>query len=482
MTSKYRTVLLSRPPTGSNALQGGSDVDPHPQPPLGLAYLAGVLERLSDVNVLDILDGNFSKNYVDDVIYAVKKYKPDLVGFSAFTPFANPALEAATAIKEIDPSILTVLGGPHAVLADVTMKKCPALDVIVYDEGEGQIDEIVRGKPLSEISGLFIRNEEKIVPTAPRSYIKEMDSLPYPAYHKLPYFPDGYHPHPPKSTGKKWCSIMWSRGCPFFCNYCNRENSFGLQFRNQSPEYVIDHIKYLHSKYGIEELTFYDDVMSLNRKATMKLLDAMTPENLGFNLVWDAETRVDLVDQEMLFAMKKAGCRMMSYGIEHGEFIHEIKGGTATLEQAENAIKWTHNAKIETVGYYMIGLPKETPETIRKTIDFAKKLNCTYAQFAITMPFPGNKLYDEAVKSGLVKLDDTWDQFVYAGVGSGGIQAPVLTTDVLSAVDLANWAKIAYKEYYFRASYIIQKLLSIRNLKDLTMYYQGYRMLKKDMK
>ncbi len=479
---KYKQILLTRPPTGSNALQGGSDADPHPQPPLGLAYLAGVIERLPDVNVLDILDGNFSKNYVYDVTMAVKKHNPDLVGFSAFTPFANPALEAATAVKKINPSILTVLGGPHAVLADVTMRKCPALDVIVYDEGEGQIEEIVSGKPLSDISGLFIRKDGKIVPTAPRSYIDNMDSLPYPAYHKLPHFPDGYHPHPPKSTGKKWSSIMWSRGCPFFCNYCNRENSFGLQFRNQSPEYVVDHIKYLHSEYGIEELTFYDDVMSLNRKATMTLMKAMNPEKLGFKLDWDAETRVDLVDKELLLEMKKAGCRMISYGIEHGVFIHEIKGGRATLKQAEDAVRWTHEAGIQTVGYYMIGLPQETEETIKKTIEFAKKLDCTYAQFAITMPFPGNKLYDEAVKSGLVKLDDTWDKFVYAGVGSGGIQAPVLTTNALSAKDLAYWAKRAYREYYFRPSYIIKKLLSVKSFKDFAMYYNGYKMLKKDTK
>ncbi len=478
---KYKNILLTRPPTGSNALQGGSDADPHPQPPLGLAYLAGIIEKISDVNVLDILDGNFSENYIEDVKKIVKDKKPDLVGFSAFTPFANPALMAAVEVKKINPDILVVLGGPHAVLAEVTMKKCPEIDVIVYDEGEGQIKEIVMGKPLSEVAGLFIRKEGKIVPTQPREYIKEMDSLPYPAYHKLPYFPDGYHPHPPKSTGKKWCSIMWSRGCPFFCNYCNRENSFGLQFRNQSPEYVIDHIKYLHSKYGIEELTFYDDVMSLNRKATMKLMDAMTPEKLGFKLDWDAETRVDLVDQELLYAMKKAGCRMISYGIEHGEFIHEIKGGTATLEQAENAIKWTHKAGIQTVGYFMVGLPKETEETIKKTIAFAKKLNCTYAMFAITMPFPGNKLYDEAIKSGLVKLGDTWEQFVYSGVGVGGIQAPVLTTNALAATDLAYWANRAYKEFYFRPSYIFNKLLSIRSLKDLKMYYDGYKMLKNDM-
>ncbi|MHA7733123.1 B12-binding domain-containing radical SAM protein [Nitrosopumilus sp. S6] len=478
--AKYRKILLTRPPTGSNALQGGSDADPHPQPPLGLAYLAGVIEKLSDVEVLDILDGNFSENYVEDVKKIVEEKNPDLIGFSAFTPFANPALMAITEIKKINPNILTVLGGPHAVLAEVTMKKCVDLDVIVYDEGEGQIEEIVLGKPLDEVSGLFIRKDGRIVPTQPRDYIKDMDDLPYPAYHKLPNFPDGYHPHPPKSTGKKWCSIMWSRGCPFFCNYCNRENSFGLKFRNQSPEYVVEHIKYLHEKYGIEELTFYDDVMSLNRKATMKLMESLTPENLGFKLEWDAETRVDLVDKELLLEMKKAGCRMISYGIEHGVFIHEIKGGRATLKQAEDAVRWTHEAGIQTVGYYMIGLPDETEETIKKTIEFAKKLDCTYAQFAITMPFPGNKLYDEAVKSGLVKLDDTWDQFVYAGVGSGGIQAPVLTTNALSAKDLEYWAKRAYQEYYFRLGYIAKRFLKIRSLKDLKMNYDGFRMLKKD--
>ena len=477
---KYRQILLTRPPTGSNALQGGSDVDPHPQPPLGLAYIAAVLEKFPDVNVLDIFDGNFSKHYVTEVKNIVKKHNPDLVGFTAFTPFANAALEATTAVKEVNPNILTVLGGPHAVLAEVTLRKCPSLDVIVYDEGEEQIQEIVSGKPLSEIAGLFIRKEGKIVPTAPRPYIDDMDSLPYPSYHKLPHFPDGYHPHPPKSTGKKWCSIMWSRGCPFFCNYCNRENSFGLKFRNQSPENVVEHIRFLNSEYGIEELTFYDDVMTLNKKATIKLMEAMHPKNLGFKISWDAETRVDLVDQEMLFAMKNAGCRMISYGIEHGVFIHEIKGGTATLKQAEDAVKWTHKAKIDTVGYFMIGLPKETPLTIRKTIEFAKKLDCTYAQFAITMPFPGNKLYDEAIKSGMVNLNDTWDKFVYSGVGSGGIQAPVITTKSLKPKDLEYWTKRAYREYYFRPSFILKKLLRVRSLGDLIVYYNGYKMLKKD--
>ena len=137
--TKYKNILLTRPPTGSNALQGGTDRDPHPQPPLGLAYLAGVLEKFDDVNVFDIIDGNFSENYNQSIINAVKKLNPDLVGFSAFTPFANPALAAVKEVKKINPDILVILGGPHAVLAEVTMRKCPELDIIVYDEGEEQI-------------------------------------------------------------------------------------------------------------------------------------------------------------------------------------------------------------------------------------------------------------------------------------------------------------------------------------------------------
>ena len=178
--------------------------------------------------------------------------------------------------------------------------------------------------------------------------------------------------------------------------------------------------------------------------------------------------------------MKESGCRMMSYGIEHGEFIQEIKGGNATLEQSEKAVKWAHEAKIQTAGYFMIGLPNETPKTIRKTIDFAKKLDCTYATFSITMPFPGNKLYDEAVKSGLIQLDDTWEKFVYGGVGAGGIQAPVLTTDSLAASDLEYWTKKAFREFYLRPSYIMKRLLSVRSIGDLMTYYNGYKMMKKD--
>jgi len=479
---KYKKVFLTRPPTGSNVLQGGDDRDPYPQPPLGLGYIAAVLEKLDDVEVFDILDGNFSDDYVYDVCTEVKKRNPDLVGFTAFTPFANKALEAAIAVKKINPDILVLLGGPHAVLAEVTMRKCSAIDAVVYDEGEGQIEEIVSGKPLDQVSGMWVRKEGKIIATAPREYIKDMDSLPYPAYHKLPHFPHGYSPHPPKNTGKRWTSIMWSRGCPFFCNYCNRENSFGLQFRNQSPEYIVEHLRFLHSQYSIEELTFYDDVMTLNRKATMKLMEAMKPSNLGFKLSWASETRVDLVDQELLYAMHDAGCRSIAYGIEHGVYILDIKGGTATIEQAEKAVNWTRNAGIDAIGYFMIGLPKETPETIRKTIDFAKKLDLSFAEFSITTPFPGNKLYEEAVKSGMVNLDQDWDNFLYTGVGFGGINAPpLLTSNSLTAEDLVRWSKIAYREFYYRPSYIMKKIFSIRSIRDLKMYSKGFRMLRKDL-
>ena len=471
---KYKTVLLTRPPTGSNPLQGGDDRDPYPQPALGLAYIASVLEGKTEV--LPILDGNFSDDYLMDLATIVKNKSPDVVGFSAFTPFARKAMEGAKVIKEIDPEILVMLGGPHGtVLYNSTLQRCPEIDLILRDEGEITVQEVMDGKPLKDVAGIVYRNNGKIVMTPGRPYIKNLDGMPFPAYHLLPNFPEGYKPHPPKSAGGIWASAMWSRGCPFTCSYCTRDASFGLNFRCNSPGYVVNLLNFLHSEYSIDELTFYDDVFSLNRKITMELLDAMQPNRLGFDLSWDCETRVDLVDPELLRMMKRAGNRSIAYGIEHGVWVLEVKGGRATIEQVEKAVRWTHEAGIQTAGYFMIGLPGETKETIQKTIDFAKKLNVTWAQFAITTPFPGNELYKQAVRSGLVNLDDDWDKYVYASLGK--VETPMLTTSDLSKEDLVYWSRRAYREFYFRPSYILHRMFSIRSWRDFSTYFAGLRML-----
>jgi radical SAM superfamily enzyme YgiQ (UPF0313 family) len=472
---KFNRILLTRPPTGSNALQGGDDRDPYPQPALGLAYIAAALEDC--IEVLPILDGNFTDDYLRALRDTVSEQKPDIVGFSAFTPFARKAMDGCRVVKEVDSSILTVMGGPHAtVLPEKTLLHCPELDLIVRDEGETTVQEIVEGRSLRDIPGLVLRNDGHIVMTPPRGYIDDMDKIPFPAYHMLPEFPRGYKPHPPKSTGAVWASAMWSRGCPFTCTYCTRDASFGLNFRCNTPEYVVRLLRHLHDDYGVEELTFYDDVFTLHRAKTLKLLEAMRPENLGFELVWDCETRVDLVDPEVLRAMRAAGCRMIAYGIEHGRWIKEIKGGKASIEQAEKAVRWTHEAGIDTVGYFMIGLPGETRATVRETIRFAKRLDVTWAQFAITTPFPGNELYRQAVAAGLVDLDEMWDKYLYASLGK--IEAPpLLTTTDLSAKDLEYWSRRAYRSFYVRPRFVARRLTHARDLRTVRMYWTGFKTL-----
>lgn len=469
---KYQKILLTIPPMNLEAKKAS-----YPQPPLGLASIAAVLEE--KIDVLPIFDGNFSNSYINELKAFVKSKCPDVVGFTAYTPFARNVMKGARAVKEIDPNVLIIAGGPHiTVLPEKTLARCSDIDVAVLGEGEVTIQELIQGKPLKEIAGIAYREGENIVRTAPRGYIKDLDSLPYPAYHLLPNFPEGYMPHPPKGGRGPWTSLMWSRGCPFNCTYCSRKASFGNIFRCNSPKYVVSLLNNLHQKFGIEEVTFYDDVFTLNRHETMKLLEALRPENLGFKLTWDCETRVDLVDAEMLKAMKHAGCHTIAYGIEHGLWIHEIKGGRATVEQAEKAVRWTHEAGIQTIGYFMLGFPHETPQTIRKTIDFAKKLNVTWAQFSITIPIPGSELYEQAIAIN-PGLDDEWNKLVYESLGH--MDLPFLFSKDLSESDLVYWKRRAYKEFYFRTSYILKRLFSIRDLKELKMYFNGLKMLLKTM-
>lgn len=466
---KYHKILLTRPPTA----QGGR-IDSYPQPSLGLASITAVLEHR--IEVLPILDGNFGGNYLNKLRSVVKSECPDIVGFSAFTPFAGRVMESASVVKEVDPNILVVVGGPHAtVLAEKTLTKCPYVDVAVCGEGEATVEEIVEGRRFDEIRGIVYRDDAgKIRKNLPRPFIKELDLLPYPAYHSLPNFPRGYKPHPPRGAfGGVWTSIMRSRGCPFNCTYCSRAASFGRVYRCNSSNYVVGLLKYLNNQFGISEVTFYDDVFTLNRNLTMKLLKDMLPQNLGFRLDWDCETRVDLVDPELLLAMKKAGCRIIAYGIEHGLWINEIKGGRATIEQAERAVRWTHEAGIQTIGYFMIGLPNEKPETIIKTIELAKKLDVTWAQFSIMVPIPGSELYRQMVHI-TPGLDEEWDKLVYENLGK--MDVPLLATKELSEDDLIYWRRRAYREFYLRGNYILSRLLSIQSLKDLSMNIDGLKM------
>jgi len=209
-------------------------------------------------------------------------------------------------------------------------------------------------------------------------------------------------------------------------------------------------VSFLKHNFGVKEISFYDDVFTLNRRRVMEICDGF-----GKDVIWSCESRINLVDREMLQAMKKAGCYSIAYGLESGS--NEILGildKQASVEQAKEAVSISKSVGLDVVGYFMIGSPGETSETIRATIDMAKSMRLDYAQFTITTPFPGTKLYEM-----LGETDIPWSAFSYGGIGKA--QSPMFTSAELSSGAIQGWVRRAYKEFYLRPSYIWRRLLNI---------------------
>jgi anaerobic magnesium-protoporphyrin IX monomethyl ester cyclase len=441
------------------------------QPPMGLALIAAVLEKAG--YPVTIIDANALNLSQESIIEQVKG--ADIIGLTAMTPSINITLETARHLKQAYPEVPVILGGAHAtLLPEETLANAPGIDIIIRGEGEEIILELLHAleseHPLNEISGISFRKNGKIVSNRPASGIIDLNKLPFPAYHLLPVHQ--YKPHPPHGRASPFAVMITSRGCPYNCAYCSKP-IFGKTFRAQTAERVIEEIIYYQKQYGIKELAFYDDVFTLDKKRTHDIADGIIKK--GIKLLWSCETRVNLVDKELLRHMKQAGCYSVSYGIESGspDVLKAIDKGI-TLEQVSQAVRWTREAGIQAIGYFMIGSPGETPETIRQTINFAKKLKLDYVQFAVTTPFPGTRLYEIYLNEGN-SADIPWESFVYAGTGKG--LSPIFESEKLSREDIQRWAGRAYREFYLRPSYAWQRLVQIRSFGDLAVNLKGVDML-----
>ncbi|MFC1977739.1 B12-binding domain-containing radical SAM protein [Chloroflexota bacterium] len=453
-------ITLVNPPQSSK----------YSQPPMGLAIIAAVLERhgynvtVVDANALRLQPENIAPYVID----------ADIVGLTAMTPTINTATTIAHHLKKANPDLTIILGGAHAtLLPDETLISAPEIDVVVRGEGEQTIIELLQAledkQPLSKIPGISYRKDGGVVSNTARATDIDLDSLPFLSYHLLPW--QRYKPHPPHGRALPFAAIITSRGCPYHCGYCSKP-IFGNKFRGQSPERVVEEIAYYKDKFGIKEIAFYDDVFTLNRERAYNIAEEIIKK--GLKIEWTCETRVNLVDKDLLTRMKQAGCYAIAYGIESAS--PEILGTLdkdITTDEIEKAIRITQEAGIQTIGYFMIGCPGENHETISKTIEFAKKLKLDFAQFAVTTPFPGTELYNLYLKD---KRDSIpWENFIYGGTGNNSI--PVFESDKLSRADLQNWSGRAYREFYLRPSYLWQRIRQINSIGDLRINIKGFFML-----
>jgi anaerobic magnesium-protoporphyrin IX monomethyl ester cyclase len=286
------------------------------------------------------------------------------------------------------------------------------------------------------IKGLAWRNGGEIVVNFPRSFVQDLDDMPMPMHELLPLMTYRM----PMIKGP-FTFIVTSRGCPAGCTYCIKHVSYQYSARLRSPKLIMEELWYL-KKLGIHNIHMYADLFTVNRDQVIELCERMIAEDI--NIKWTCNSRVDYVDEEMLQLMSKAGNWFISWGIESGNeqiLKHARKG--AYPDKAERALRWARKAGIKNWGYFIIGLPGETEETIRQTIDFAKKLPLDIALFHVAAPYPGTPFFFEVVEEGWFRPGTRWEQ-VDMDKGT------VLDYPNLSAERLLYWQKRAFREWAFR--------------------------------
>lgn len=387
--------------------------------PIGLAYLAAVLRNdgyevsIFDVDAVQKGTGlDFSDEYRklelyrqglnndehivwQDIKELLEDFNPDLVGITAMTTKFGSVLKTAEVVKKYNPKCGIVAGGPHPTFLPEQTLKSKDIDIVVRGEGERTFLELIKAiennNDLQDVKGISLKQDGKIYHNSPQEFIEDLDQIPFPARDTL-MSPQNY-------TSEDMGAIMTSRGCPFNCSYCC--HMWQKKVRNRSIDNVIQEIKQVKEKYGTHQFEFKDDTFTLNRKRIIELCEKLISEELRVN--WSCTTRVDLLDGELIKRMKEAGCNVVKLGIETGseKILKETKKGV-TFEQMKEAVKLLNKYNIFWSGYFMVGLPTETEEDIKKTYAFMKELNPYYAGLGVYNPFPQTELFEQGVRMGLL--------------------------------------------------------------------------------
>lgn len=464
-------ILLINPPfTDYGGLEGhgGKAL------PLNLAYLAAYLrEKRPDIEI-EVLDCEALGLRYEQIKERIKKIKPDLVGITTPTPAFTQVLEVCRIIKDISPKIITVVGGPHptALPRETTVEK--NIDISVIHEGEITFTELVeaidKNRLLSQIKGIVFKDEKgNIHQTERREQIQDLDSLPFPARDLFPL--DLYFPPPTKRmSNKKAGNMVTSRGCCYQCTFCMASFMWQRKVRFRSIKNVVDEIEECINKYSIGEFNFHDELFTINKERTIEFCQEVKRRNL--DIAWVCMVRVDFVDKEILKEMKEAGCRKIMFGFESGDqgILDHIKK-QVKVEDAYKATKLVKKAGIKTAGNFMFGSIGETEKTIKKSIRLAKKLNTDTIAFFIASPYPGTEFYYEAKKLDYFRPDFEWKDFTLVSNN-----LPPLNLPDLPAEKILEWQKRAYRQYYLRPRYILQKIFSIRSKVDLLNLYNGAKL------
>jgi radical SAM superfamily enzyme YgiQ (UPF0313 family) len=444
-------------------------IDTRTTPHLGLAYLAAVSERRGDEVV--IFDCDVEKEPVTEF---VQRFRPHVVGITANTPQVKQAWRTAKAIKEVH-DCPVVLGGPHvSVLPEESCEK-PYVDIVARGEGEetwieicSRVERYLQDQPefhtdaflhpdsaiFKDCPGVTYKTSDgQIHNNADRTPIADLDNLPWPAYHLFKM--DRYtnlQPATDHIDGARSFSIMTSRGCPYRCTFCS-QSIMPIKWRSRSPENVLAEWRHLVEDFGAQEIGILDDSANIRVKRLEEMANLIIENNLNHvQWIFVNGIRANLASKELLSLLKRAGLKRTAFGVETGdpEIMKTIdkKIDMATIRQAfENA----KAINLETIGFFIIGLPGETRESMQRTIDFAIELDPVIANFSMMTPYPGTKVYEIVKRQGRFLIND-WEDYVFFE------QQARYEMGEMTAELVEEMYRKAYRQFYLRPSPILRRL------------------------
>lgn len=413
-------VLLIYPPS---TVCFGDPTVPSATPPLGIGYIASYLEKFGyRVVVLDAMAEG--KTHVDEkrrftrygmtdkeILKKIHEIRPNIVGISSiYTAYAGDAHRVAGLVKKLDRKIPVIFGGAHSSIFPELTLRDKNVDAIVVGEGEISfltlVEEFFSKGRIKDSFGIVTKVKGKIVRNRPNSYVKNLDLLPFPAWHLFPMKKYLQKKHSVNSMREPSMMIITSRGCPGQCKYCSIHSVWGKTWRGRGPDNVIDEIEFLTKNYGIKEVNFMDDSIGVSRERLIALCDGIIKRKLDIR--WNVPNGIAhwLLDEKILDKMKKSGCYRVTFGIESGDLeIRKFIGKPYPLEQAKRMIMYANKIGMWTICTYIIGFPYETDEQINRSINFAIESDTDLAVFYLLCPHPGTKIYEIFKKENLINFD-----------------------------------------------------------------------------
>ena len=431
-------------------------------PPIGLLYIQAAVENSRHESMF--LDADLEGWDHRQAAREALSHGPDLVGLQATTFTLPDAYMVARQIKQLDPDVTVILGGPHPTIYPKQTAGLEAVDFAFAGEGEVDfvrfLDVFGDHKARANVPGIASKSNGEVTHTPSSGWLKDLDALKLPARRASRY--------------KDYCSVLGernsftvmisSRGCPFDCIFCNR---MGRKYRCHCAQYVLDEIEDIIS-LGIENIFIHDDTFSLNRGRVQAICEGIIER--GYRIEWDARTRVDCVDEPLLALMRKAGCRRLSFGVESGSprVLKAMRKGI-DLDRVEKVFQWSRKEGIVTLADFMLGNISETRQDIERTLEFAAKINPDFVQYSICSPYPGTPLYEIGLDRGMFQRD-IWEQFARDPLQE--FRSPVWTEN-FTEEELVQITAAAYRSFYMRPSFVFKQLGKVKSLKQFKAMAKG---------